>query len=49
MIAWRLASDATIPAQLQPAQILDYARSRDAPDATLLRGTGLAAPMPAGP
>ncbi len=48
MIAWRLASDATIPAQLQPAQILDYARSRDAPDAALLRGTGLAAPMQAG-
>lgn len=42
MIAYRLASDACIPAGLQPAQVLDYARSRDAEDAALLRGTGLA-------
>lgn len=43
MIACRLATDACIPAHLQPAQVLDYARSRDAHDGALLRGTGLAA------
>lgn len=44
MIACRLATDACIPAHLQPAQVLDYARSRDADAGALLRGTGLAAP-----
>ncbi|GGZ00876.1 AraC family transcriptional regulator ligand-binding domain-containing protein [Pseudoduganella plicata] len=44
MIACRLATDASIPAHLQPAQVLDYARSRDADDGALLRGTGIAAP-----
>ena len=44
MIACRLATDACIPAQLQPAQVLEYARSRDADDGALLRGTALAAP-----
>ncbi|AXA90751.1 AraC family transcriptional regulator [Massilia sp. YMA4] len=46
MIAYRLAGDACIPAQLQPAQVLDYARSREATDAVLLRGTGLAPAAP---
>lgn len=42
MIACRLASEPCIAAQLQPAQVLDYARSREAPESALLRGTGLA-------
>ncbi|MEC5161235.1 MULTISPECIES: AraC family transcriptional regulator [unclassified Janthinobacterium] len=41
MIAYRQAGDACIAAQHQPALVLDYARSRDAEDAVVLRGTGL--------
>ena len=35
------ANDASIAARHQPALVLGYARSRDAPGAPLLRGTGL--------
>lgn len=43
MIAHSSAADACVPAQHQPALVLDYLRSRDVADALLLRGTGLAA------
>jgi AraC-like DNA-binding protein len=41
VIRYHQASDRFIPAQHQPALVLDYARSRDVPEAVLLRGTGL--------
>jgi AraC-like DNA-binding protein len=42
VIAWQSASEASIPARLQPALALEYGRSHDLPDAALLRETGLA-------
>ena len=43
MIAYRQIGDSFIPAQHQPALVLDYARSRDIDEQgdKLLRGTGL--------
>ena len=41
MIAYHQQGDACIPAQHQPALVLAYARSRDADDGALLRGSGL--------
>ena len=41
MIAWQGATEASIPARLQPALALEYGRSHDVPDAALLRETGL--------
>lgn len=41
MIAWRAACDPSIPGYLQPALVLEYGRAAEAPDAVLLRDTGL--------
>jgi AraC-like DNA-binding protein len=44
VIPYRQDGDAFIPARHQPALVLDYARSRDVPAASLVCGTGLLAP-----
>jgi AraC-like DNA-binding protein len=41
VIAWQAAGEPSIPARLQPALVLEYGRAREAPDAALLRDTGL--------
>lgn len=41
MIAWRAATEPSIPARQQPALALDYGRAHDAGDGALLRGTQL--------
>ncbi|GGY19212.1 helix-turn-helix domain-containing protein [Massilia dura] len=43
MIAWRGAAEPSIPACQQPALVLAFARSRDADEGALLRGTGIEA------
>jgi AraC-like DNA-binding protein len=41
VIAWRGATEPSIPAHQQPALLLGYAGSRDIDEAALLRGTGI--------
>jgi AraC-like DNA-binding protein len=41
VIRYCQADDNVIPARHQPALVLDYARSRDVPAASVLRGTGM--------
>jgi AraC-like DNA-binding protein len=41
VIAWQAATEPSIPTHQQPALVLAYARSREADEHALLRGTGL--------